>query len=115
MQTQTKVHFTHLAEQVTASSTIGQLLPRLQGLFMLHGADAQSARSAALQLIARFLQRQSYLLAIQEAFFLIIGLVVLAIVATLFVKERRRSAPSSEKSPASDAAESAPTEPLLVG
>ncbi len=96
VQTQTKVHFTHLAEQV-------------------HGADAQSARSAALQLIARFLQRQSYLLAIQEAFLLIIGLVVLAIVATLFVKERRRSAPSSEKSPASDAAESAPTEPLLVG
>ena len=115
VQTQTKVHFTHLAEQVTASSTIGQLLPRLQGLFMLHGADAQSARSAALQLIARFLQRQSYLLAIQEAFFLIIGLVVLAIVATLFVKERRRSAPSSEELPASDAAESAPTEPLLVG
>ncbi|TME10152.1 MAG: DHA2 family efflux MFS transporter permease subunit [Chloroflexi bacterium] len=115
VQTQTKVHFTHLAEQVTASSTIGQLLPRLQGLFMLHGADAQSARSAALQLIARFLQRQSYLLAIQEAFLLIIGLVVLAIVATLFVKERRRSAPSSKESPASDAAESAPTEPLLVG
>ena len=115
VQTQTKVHFTHLAEQVTASSTIGQLLPRLQGLFMLHGADAQSARSAALQLIARFLQRQSYLLAIQEAFLLIIGLVVLAIVATLFVKERRRSAPSSEESPASDAAKSAPTEPLLVG
>ena len=115
VQTQTKVHFTHLAEQVTASSTIGQLLPRLQGLFMLHGADAQSARSAALQLIARFLQRQSYLLAIQEAFLLIIGLVVLAIVATLFVKERRRSAPSSEELPASDAAKSAPTEPLLVG
>ncbi len=115
VQTQTKVHFTHLAEQVTASSTIGQLLPRLQGLFMLHGADAQSARSAALQLIARFLQRQSYLLAIQEAFLLIIGLVVLAIVATLFVKERRRPAPSSEVSPASDAAKSAPTEPLLVG
>ena len=115
VQTQTKVHFTHLAEQVTASSTIGQLLPRLQGLFMLHGADAQSARSAALQLIARFLQRQSYLLAIQEAFLLIIGLVVLAIVATLFVKERRRPAPSSEESPASDAAKSAPTEPLLVG
>src|SRR6266536_1632664 len=115
VQTQTKVHFTHLAEQVTASSTIGQLLPRLQGLFMLHGSDAQSARSAALQLIERFLQRQSYLLAIQAAFFLIIGLVVLAIVATLFVKERRRPAPSSEESPASDAAKSAPTEPLLVG
>jgi DHA2 family multidrug resistance protein len=115
VQTQTRVHFTHLAEQVTASSPLGQLLPRLQGLFLLHGADAQSARSAALQLIARFLQRQGYLLAIQDAFFVVIALIALAIVATLFVKERRRSAPSSEEPPASDAAESAPTEPALVG
>jgi Tfp pilus assembly protein PilX len=84
-------------------------------LFLLHGADAQSARSAALQLIARFLQRQGYLLAIQDAFFVVIALIALAIVATLFVKERRRSAPSSEEPPASDAAESAPTEPALVG
>jgi EmrB/QacA subfamily drug resistance transporter len=115
VQAQTRVHFTHLAEQVTASSPLGQLLPRLQGLFLLHGADAQSARSAALQLIARFLQRQGYLLAIQDAFFVVIALIALAIVATLFVKEKRRSAPSSQESPASDAAESAPTEPALVG
>jgi len=118
VQTQTKVHFAHLAEQVTAGSPLGQLLPRLQGLFMQHAANAQSASSAALQLIARILQRQSYLLAIQDAFFLIIALVVLAIVATLFIKERRRPAPpstESPESPVSDAAESAPTEPALVG
>ena len=114
VQTQTKVHFTHLAEQVTASSPLGQLLPRLQGLFLLHGADAQSARSAVLQLIARLLQRQSYLLALQNAFFLVIALIALAIVATLFVKEKRRSVPSQE-SPESDAGESAPKEPALVG
>ena len=114
VQTQTKVHFTHLAEQVTASSSLGQLLPRLQGLFLLHGADAQSARSAALQLIARLLQRQGYLLALQDAFFVVIALIALAIVATLFVKEKRRSAPSQE-SPESDAGESAPKEPALVG
>ncbi|TMC92343.1 MAG: MFS transporter [Chloroflexi bacterium] len=114
VQTQTKVHFTHLAEQVTASSPLGQLLPRLQGLFLLHGADVQSARSAALQLIARLLQRQGYLLALQDAFFVVIALIALAIVATLFVKEKRRSVPSQE-SPESDAGESAPKEPALVG
>ena len=114
VQTQTKVHFTHLAEQVTASSPLGQLLPRLQGLFLLHGADVQSARSAALQLIARLLQRQGYLLALQDAFFVVIVLIALAIVATLFVKEKRRSVPSQE-SPESDAGESAPKEPALVG
>jgi len=112
VQTQTKVHFTHLAEQVTAGSPLGQLLPRLQGVFLQHGANAQSVRSAALQLIARFVQQQGYLLALRDAFFLIIGLIALAIVTTLFIKERRRSAPSSE---ASEAAESAPREPVLVG
>src|SRR5579859_1547946 len=118
VQTQTKVHFAHLVEQVTASSPLGQLLPRLQGLFMQHAANAQAANTAALQLIARILQRQSYLLAIQDAFFLIIALVILAMVATLFVKERRRPTPpstESPESPVSDAAESAPTEPVLVG
>ncbi|HEY6408205.1 MAG TPA: hypothetical protein VIY29_12130, partial [Ktedonobacteraceae bacterium] len=88
------------------------------GLFMQQAANAQSASSAALQLIARILLRQSYPLAIQDAFLLIIPLVVLAMVATLFVKERRRPAPPSTKSPespVSDAAESATIEPALVG
>ena len=115
VQTRTKVHFTSLAEQVTASSPLAQLLPRLQGLFMLHGVSAQSSRSAALQLIARFVQQQGYLLALQEAFFLIIGLIGLAIVTTFFIKERRRFIPSPEESPVSDAAERIPAEPVLVG
>ena len=118
VQTQTKVHYAHLAERVTASSPLGQLLPRLQALFMQHAANAQAANSAALQSIARILQRQGYLLAIQDAFFLIIALVILAMVSTLFVKERRRPAPpstESPESPVSGAAENAPTEPVLVG
>ncbi|GAC1636838.1 MAG: hypothetical protein NVS4B9_30000 [Ktedonobacteraceae bacterium] len=110
VQTQTKVHFTHLAEQVTASSRLGQLLPQLQELFILHGANAESARATAMQLIARFVQQQGYLLAIQDAFFLIIGLIALAIVATLFVKERRRSVATSDA-----ATEGVLGEPMLVG
>ncbi len=53
VQTQSKVHYTHLAEQVTASSPLGQLLPRLQAAFMAHGANAITARTAAAQLIER--------------------------------------------------------------
>jgi len=110
VQTQTQVHYAHLAEQVTANSPLGQLLPRLQGLFIVHGADVQSARATALQLIARYVQEQGYLLALQEAFFLIIGLIILAIVATLFVKERRRSVAIPDA-----ATESVPGEPMLAG
>src|SRR5207249_7609075 len=41
VQTQTKVHYTHLAEQVTPASPLGQLLPRLQAFFVMRGADVQ--------------------------------------------------------------------------
>src|SRR5207302_6381748 len=81
VQTQSKVHYTHLAEQVTASSSLGQLLPRIQALFVAHGADAATARVAALQLIARFVQRQAYVLAIQDAFILTVFVIGLAIIA----------------------------------
>ena len=98
VQTQSKIHFSHLAEQVTASSPLGQLLPGLQALFVARGADLQSARMAALQLIARFLQRQSFVLAMQDAFWLTLAIIACAIIATLFVRGSRRSARIQEPS-----------------
>ncbi len=108
VQTQSKVHYVHLAEQVTASSPLGQLVPRLQALFVAQGADAQSARIAALQLIARFVQRQAFILSIQDAFSLTLVVIVLAIIAVLFVRGTRRPARIPE--PVSDAA--APAGPV---
>src|SRR3989454_2274196 len=92
VQTQTQVHFGHLAEQVTASSRIGQLLPQLQAYFVAHGASMQAARTAALQVIAGLLQSQSFVLALHDAFVLTIFVIVLAIIATLFVRGSRRPA-----------------------
>jgi DHA2 family multidrug resistance protein len=97
VQTQTKVHFTHLAEQVTASSPIGQLLPRIEGLFLLRGADMHSATSAALQIIAGYVTRQGYLLAMRDAFFLTLILTFIAIVATFFVRGVRRTSEQTEQ------------------
>ncbi len=90
VQTQTKIHYSHLAERVTASSPLGQLLPRLQALFVARGADVSTARTAALQVIARLMQRQGYVLAIQDAFTLTLGFIVLALIATFFLRARRR-------------------------
>jgi EmrB/QacA subfamily drug resistance transporter len=92
VQTQTKVHYTHLAERVTAGSPLGQLLPRLQALFIAHGASIDTARRAAVEVLVQLVQRQGYDLAMQDAFRLTVGLVVLAVIVTLFVRGRRRKA-----------------------
>ena len=68
VQSQTQIHYAHLAEQVTASSPLGQLFTRLQALFVARGADIHAAQSAALQVIYRLVERQSFVLAIQDAF-----------------------------------------------
>ncbi|WP_069805587.1 MDR family MFS transporter [Thermogemmatispora onikobensis] len=104
VQTQNQIHFGHLAEMVTPSSPLGQLIPRIQALFILHGADARSAYNAALQLIAQLLQQRSYVLAMQDAFRVTLLATVLAMVATLFVRSgvrprwaRRRGAPAASE------------------
>ncbi len=89
VQTQSKVHYTHLAEQVTASSPLGQLLPRLQAAFMAHGANAITARTAAAQLIIRLVQRQAFILALQDAFTFTLVVIGLAIIAVFFVRGSR--------------------------
>lgn len=97
VQTQTKVHYTHLAEQVTASSPAGQLLSHLQALFVAHGAGIDAARRAAIEVLVRLVQRQGYVLAIQDAFRLTVVMVALAVIVTLFVRGRRRRAGIPER------------------
>lgn len=96
VQTQTKIHFGHLAEQVTPTSPLGQLVPRLQALFVSRGTDIVAARVAALQTITRLVQRQGYILAIQDAFRFSLVVTFLAIIAVLFVsKSRQRATPAA--------------------
>lgn len=90
VQTQSRIHFASLAEQVTASSPLGQLLPRLEALFVAHGTSIASAKSAALQVINGLLLRQAFVLSLQNAFQLTLVVIVFAIVATLFVRDRRK-------------------------
>ncbi|HCI79540.1 MAG TPA: MFS transporter [Ktedonobacter sp.] len=89
VQTQTQVHFSHIAEQVTPTSPLGKLVPLLQALFVSHGASAIAAYQAAIQVVGRELQAQSYMLAMQDAFWLTFGLCIAAIIAVVFVRSRR--------------------------
>lgn len=97
VQTQAKVHYTHLAELVTPASPTGQLISRLQAYFLAHGADIVNARIAAVQLVIRLVQQQGYMLAIQDAFWLSLWFILAAIVAAAFVRFQRRSTPAVER------------------
>ncbi len=90
VQRQTSVHYAHLAEQITASSPLGQLIPRLQALFVTHGASAEAARRVALQVIAGLVRKQSYVLAIQDAFRLTLVFIVLTLIVMVFVRVKRQ-------------------------
>jgi DHA2 family multidrug resistance protein len=92
VQTQSKVHYSHLAEQVTATTPLGKLIPLLQGLFISHGASPVTAYRTTIQVMAGELQRQAYVLAIQDAFLVTFGLCILAVISVLFVRSRKATA-----------------------
>lgn len=100
VQTQSKIHYSHLAEQVTAGSPLGRLLAGLQAVFFSHGTSIVNARNGALQVVARYVQRQGYALAIQDAFRLSVGIILVAIIATVFIRGSRRATPQREARPA---------------
>jgi EmrB/QacA subfamily drug resistance transporter len=89
VQTQAKIHYGHLAEQVTPASPLGQLASRLQSLFVQHGASLVDARAAAIQEVARLVQRQGYMLAIQDAFWLVLFVLIASIIAACFIRMRK--------------------------
>jgi DHA2 family multidrug resistance protein len=98
VQTQTQVHYAHLAEQVTPASSLGQMVSRLQAYLVAQGVNLANAKATALQLIAELVQQQAYVLAIRDAFLLTLAFVFLSVVATLFLQGRRRMLEGSPQS-----------------
>ncbi|HLI05633.1 MAG TPA: DHA2 family efflux MFS transporter permease subunit [Ktedonobacteraceae bacterium] len=98
VQTQTAVHYAHLAEMVTPSSQLGQLVPQLQALLMQTGASASAAYAAAIQAISGIIEERATILAMQDAFWLSLVLNCIAIVAAFFVRFRKpQTIPAQEQ------------------
>jgi EmrB/QacA subfamily drug resistance transporter len=96
VQSQTAIHFSHLAEMVTPASLLGQLVPKLQALFIQRGASASTAYATAIQVIAGLVQRQATILAMQDAFRFSVILTGVAIIAAFFVRYRRVPPPTEQ-------------------
>lgn len=102
VQSQSALHYGHMADLVTAASPLGQLVPRLQALFMLRGASASVAYATAIQFISGLVRRQATILAMQDAFRLSMILAGFAVIAAFFVRSRRTQAPTVEERPLTD-------------
>lgn len=97
VQTQAKIHYGHLADQVTPASPLGQVASRLQSLFVQRGASLIDARAAAIQEVARLVQQRGYMLAIQDAFWLVLFVLIASIIAACFIRMRKHAPPVSQQ------------------
>jgi EmrB/QacA subfamily drug resistance transporter len=115
VQTQAKIHYGHLAEQVTPASPLGQLAFRLQTFFVQHGASLNDARAAAIQEVARLVQRQGYMLAIQDAFWLVLCVLMASIIAACFIRMRKYTPPISQQVERDSKSEAEMLEAMIPG
>jgi EmrB/QacA subfamily drug resistance transporter len=115
VQSQAAIHYSHMAELVTPYSPLGQLVPRFQALFELHGASASAAYAGAIQVISGLVRRQATMLAMQDSFRLSLVLALLAIVAAFFVRYRRPQPAAIEEKGQEAAQEEAAREEVGLG
>jgi EmrB/QacA subfamily drug resistance transporter len=115
VQTETAIHYTHLAEQVTPFSSLGKLVPLIQAYFLQHGAPVAEAYSSALQVISEYIQLQATVLAMQDAFRISLVLTVIAIIAAFFVRSRKPQPAAEEEMPSSEEESAAQSEAALAG
>ena len=115
VQTQEKVHYSHLAEQVTPASFFGRVLTGLRSFLLLHGNNPVQAGASATAEVIGLVQRQGYMLALIDSFWVTLAFILAAIVATCFIRSRRRTVPSHTTDEVSAEDDAARREAMLVG
>lgn len=83
--TQTKAHYVHLAERVTVDSPAGSMLRLLAAYFQMRGMNQHNAMIAAIAEMYNALQAQAYMLAMQDAFLITLGVTALTVLVVLFL------------------------------
>ena len=95
----TKFHYVHLAEQVTATSSSGMFLQQLASSFMAHGYTQAQAQAIAIEEMVQMVQQQAYMLAMNDAFLLTLGMTVVTSLIVLFlVRSPRKKATTAPQS-----------------
>lgn len=85
-----KLHYAYMAELVTANSPAGHFITQMQAIMMSRGSSATAAYATALAYISGRLQLQAYVMAMQDAFWVTLILVGVAVIASLFVSGNKK-------------------------
>lgn len=97
VQTRTTFHYVRLAELITPDTPAGKLLLGRIALLMARGLNRRTASVTVIGQTVRQLQRQGYMLSINDAFLFSLAITLVAIFVVFFVIRVRR--PSKSKAP----------------
>ena len=115
VQTQAKIHYSHLAEQVTPASPYGRILVGLRTYLIAHGYSPVNANIAAIEEVIGLVRRQGYMLALIDSFWVTLAFILAAIVAVCFVRSKRRVATPTTNGEVSAEEDASRREAMLVG
>ncbi|GCE18585.1 DHA2 family efflux MFS transporter permease subunit [Dictyobacter kobayashii] len=112
---QNKLHYAHMAELITPDSSTGHFIMQMQAVLMSRGSSATAAYATALAYIAGRLQLQSYAMAMQDAFWVTLVLVGVAVIASFFVSGKSKKQDKQvEERPLTDEEQLAKEEAMMA-
>lgn len=84
-------HLNHLAESINRTSLgAQQAIGSLQNLFTLHGSVTTMAKNQSLALMSELVQRQSYIFAFDDTFFVTALICFAGLIPAVLIKEKKR-------------------------
>src|SRR5712692_3636311 len=98
LQDRIPLHFAHLAEQATISSSAATFVAQVTQDLQAHGFNAQAAHTGALQILAQNLQQQATVLAFDDTYLLAASIAAIGIFIALFLRGRPKAAKESSQS-----------------
>ncbi|HEV2653970.1 MAG TPA: MFS transporter [Ktedonobacteraceae bacterium] len=96
VQNREPVHYTRLAEQITAFSPAASFVAGLAQAFQAQGYDPTNAHLAALQVLSLQLRGQATMNAFNDAFLLTVGIAILGVIAAFLLPSPARMRRSQE-------------------
>ena len=101
LQDRVPLHFAHLAEQATISSSAATFVAQITQDLEAHGFNALAAHTGALQILAQNLQQQATVLAFDDTYLLAASIAAIGVFIAFFLRGRPKAAKESSQSDSS--------------
>ena len=98
LQDRVPLHFAHLAEQATISSSAATFVAQITQDLEAHGFNALAAHTGALQILAQNLQQQATVLAFDDTYLLAASIAAIGVFIAFFLRGRPKAVKESSQS-----------------